>query len=169
MRSGNPGKKELINNLKTAPHPSPSPTRGGCSRCNTLVLRTNAGGGRLQTFLKPKISIFAQSCGGNRCAFPTLQLKFPFLSNFVVGTASLFPPYSSTISKPFPTPTPLANDTQSFARQSPTRGGRMASKQSYKSQNPIFTQFRAQIPHFAKFNPTHHRINPLRVWLFFKK
>ena len=75
MRSGNPGKKELINNLKTAPLHGPSPTRGGSSRCNTSVLRTNAGGGRPKTILKPKISIFAQFCGGNRFAFPTLQLN----------------------------------------------------------------------------------------------
>ena len=43
-----------LNNPKTAPHP-PSPTWGRSSRCNTLVLLTNADGERPQTiFKKPK-------------------------------------------------------------------------------------------------------------------
>ena len=47
-----------LNNLKTVPHTHPSPSWGGSSRCNTPVLRTNAGGERFQTTLKPQISHF---------------------------------------------------------------------------------------------------------------
>ena len=51
-------------------HP-PSPTRGRSSRCNTLVLRTNADGER------PQISLKKQN--------------FPFLHDFAVGIVALFP------------------------------------------------------------------------------
>ena len=73
-----------LNKFKTVPHPSPPRVGegwGGSSRCNTSVLRTTAGGEQFQTTLKPQIPIFAQSCGGNRFTFPTLQF-FVTLNSF---------------------------------------------------------------------------------------
>ena len=63
--------------IKRSP-PRPSPTRGGPGwggnrRWNTQYLVRMRTGNDPKPSLKPKISIFAQSCGGNRFTFPTLQ------------------------------------------------------------------------------------------------
>ena len=58
--------------IKCSP-PRPSPSWGGNRRWNTQYFVRMRTGNDPKPSLKPKISIFAQSCGGNRFTFPTLQ------------------------------------------------------------------------------------------------